>query len=121
MPIIDIEIVLKPNEPIPKEIVPELADQLGEIFDSPKGGTWVKVNGLDDHQYHENGRKEEGVYPIFVSVLKSRLPPAEDMQNEVKKITEAVAHICKRSSENVHVIYEPEGRGRIAFGGKLVP
>lgn len=39
MPIIKIEIVLKPDEAIQNEMVSELADQLGEIFESPKGGT----------------------------------------------------------------------------------
>jgi len=120
MPIVDIEIVLKPDEIIQSGMIAELADQLGEIFGSSNGGTWVKVNELPENHYAENGGKEEGVYPIIVSVLKSKLPPPEEMQKEVEKITSAVAQICGRSSENVHVIYQPEGKGRVAFGGKIV-
>lgn len=120
MPIIDIEIVLKPDETIPKKMVPELADQLGEIFGSSKNGTWIKVHGISSIHYAENGGKEEGVYPIFVSVLKSRLPNPEEMQKEVVAITSAVAQVCKRPSSLVHVIYLPEGKGRVAFGGKIV-
>ena len=120
MPIVDIEIVLIPNETIQSQMVSELTDQLGEIFGSPKGGTWVKVRGLIESQYAENGQGREDVYPVFVSVLKSRLPAQEDLQIEVEKLTATVAQICGRPPENVHVLYEPEGRGRVAFGGKLV-
>lgn len=120
MPIVDIEIVLKANEIIQSETVEELADQIGEIFGSPKGTTWVKVRGLERDHYAENGGALDGVFPIFISVLKSKLPATEEMQKEVEKITGAVAQICGRPSGNVHVIYLPEGRDRVAFGGKLV-
>jgi phenylpyruvate tautomerase PptA (4-oxalocrotonate tautomerase family) len=120
MPIVDIEIVLKPDETIPDEMVSELADQLGEIFGSPKNGTWVKVHEIAGHHYAENEGKEKDVYPIFVSLLKSRLPGAEEMQKEVEAITETVARLCDRPPSLVHVIYQPEGKGRIAFGGKIV-
>ena len=120
MPIVEIEIVLKPNEIIQGEIVEELAEQLGEIFGSPKGTTWVKVRGLTHDHYAENGGMPDGVFPIFVSVLKSILPTSEEMQKEVEMITGAVAQIFGRPSGNVHIIYQPDGRGRVAFGGKLV-
>ncbi|HEU0297001.1 MAG TPA: hypothetical protein VFR47_29955 [Anaerolineales bacterium] len=120
MPIIDIEIVLKPEETIPGEMAADLADQLGRIFGSPKNGTWVKVRGISEVYYEENGGKEEGVYPVFVSILKARLPEIDDMQAEVDAITAAVAQICKRPFSLVHVIYQPEGKGRAVFGGKIV-
>ena len=120
MPIVDIEIVLKVNEIIQSKTVEELADQIGEIFGSPKGTTWVKVRGLPDSHYAENGGTPDGVFPVFVSVLKSNLPTKDEMQKEVKMITGAVAQICARPSGNVHVIYQPEGRDRVAFGGKLI-
>lgn len=120
MPIIDIEIVLWPNETIQNHLVSQLADELGEIFRSPSRGTWVKVHGLPSDQYAENGETAIGIYPIFVTIIKSTLPSLEEMQREVEKITGAVAQICGRPSENVHVIYQPEGRGRVAFGGKIV-
>lgn len=121
MPIIEIEIVLKPNEILRDKMASEFADRLGEIFGSPKGGTWVKLYSLPESQYAENGGKEEGAYPVFVSVLKSKLPTHEDMQFEVERIASAVAQICERPPTLVHVIYEPEGSGRVAFGGKLIP
>jgi hypothetical protein len=120
MPIVDVEIVLKRGESLRKEIVIELANELGEIFQSPGGGTWLKIRELPDDRYAENDGTAEGLYPIFVSIIKSRLPDFDEMQKEVESMTGAVAQICGRSSENVHVIYQPEGRGRVAFGGRIV-
>ena len=120
MPIVEIEIVLKPNEIIQGITVEELANQLGEIFNSPKGTTWIKVRGLERDRYSENGGTPDGVFPVFVSVLKSMLPGKDEMQKEVEMITGAVAQICGRPSGNVHVIYFPEGKGCVAFGGKIV-
>ena len=121
MPIVDIEIVLRANESVYKEMVSDLAEELGDIFHTPQGGTWIKVHPLSADQYAENGGTPDGIHPIFVAIIKSKLPSLEEMQNEAAKITGAVAQICGRPSENVHVIYQPEGRGRVAFGGKLVP
>ena len=120
MPIVEIEIVLKPNEIIQSETVEELADQLGEIFGSLQGTTWIKIYGLTQDHYAENGETPAGVFPVFVSILKSKLPAIEELQIEVESITRAVAQICGRPSEYVHVIYLPEGKGRLAFGGKIV-
>jgi len=117
MPIVEIEIVLKPNEIIQSETVEELANLLGGIFNSPKGTTWIKVRGLERDHYSENGGTPDGVFPVFVSVLKSILPGKDEIQREVEMITGAVAQLCGRPSGNVHVIYLPQGRGRVSFGG----
>jgi hypothetical protein len=34
-------------------------------------------------------------------------------------LTEGVASLCGRSPENVHLLYEADAQGRIAFGGRL--
>jgi phenylpyruvate tautomerase PptA (4-oxalocrotonate tautomerase family) len=120
MPIVDIEIMLRADESVDKEMVSDLAEELGDIFHTPQGETWIKVHPLSADQYAENGGTPAGVYPVFVAVIKSILPSLEETQNEAAKITGAVAQICGRPSENVHVIYQPEGRGRVAFGGKIV-
>jgi len=120
MPIVDVEIVLRPNETFRQEIVAQLAAELGEVFHSPQRGTWVKVRGLPADHYAENSGMLEGVYPVFLTIIKSEVPLPDEIQKEVEKITDAVAQICGRPSENVHVIYQPEGKGRVAFGGKLI-
>ena len=43
-----------------------------------------------------------------------------ELQTEVDRLTAAIAQICDRPAENVHIIYLPEGAGRIAFGGKVI-
>ncbi|HLF74679.1 MAG TPA: hypothetical protein VI524_10055 [Anaerolineales bacterium] len=120
MPIVDIEIVLKAGETLRAEWAAGLAEELGSIFASPPAGTWIKVRGLPSGQYAEIGGAPDGVYPIFVRVIKSKLPSLEEMQIEVGRITGSVAQICGRPSANVHIIYEPEAKGRVAFGGKIV-
>ena len=120
MPIVDIEIVLRANEAIREEVISELANELGKIFDSSPGETWIKIHPLSADQYAENGGTQDGIYPIFATVMKSKLSSFEEMQKEVAKITGAIAQISGRPSDNIHVIYQPEGRGRVAFGGKIV-
>jgi hypothetical protein len=96
MPIVDLEIVLKPQETISSELASELADELGRIFGSPRNGTWLKLRGIPEVHYAENGGKEEGIYPVFVSILKASLPELEEMQPEVDTIIAGVHAICKR-------------------------
>jgi len=120
MPIVDVEIVLRADEAIPEGMVSELADELSKIFHSARGKTWVKVHPFAADQYAENGGKPGAFFPVFVMVMKSELPSFEDMQNEAARISGVVAQICGRPPENVHVIYQPEAKGRVAFGGKFV-
>jgi phenylpyruvate tautomerase PptA (4-oxalocrotonate tautomerase family) len=120
MPLVDVEIVLKPQETLPEAMASELADKLGQLFGSPRNGTWVKVRGIDEVSYAENGGKKEGVYPVFVTILKAKLPDSEALQTEVDAVIAAVGQICQRTPSLVHVIYQPEGKGRVAFGGRIV-
>ena len=120
MPIVEVEVVLKPEETIPDEMASGLADRLGQIFGSTRNGTWVKLRGIAEVHYAENGGRDEGIYPVFVTILKASLPNAEEMQTEVNAIVASVAHICGRPASLVHVIYQPEGKGRVAFGGRFV-
>ena len=120
MPIVQIEIILRPNEVVRKDLAAELAGELGKIFHSAKGETWVKVQWLLPEQYAENDEPQGSIFPVFVSILKSTLPPPDKIQQEVDKLTHATAQICGRPTENVHVMYEPEGKGRVSFGGKMV-
>jgi phenylpyruvate tautomerase PptA (4-oxalocrotonate tautomerase family) len=42
------------------------------------------------------------------------------MACEAERLTRAIAPILNRPPENVHILYEPDGAGRVSFGGKLV-
>ena len=65
------------------------------------------------------GGPPAGIAPVFVSVLKARLDDREALVQEARSLTEAIATGIGRSPENVHIIYEAPGLGRIAFGGWL--
>ncbi len=121
MPVLDVEIITRPGESIDPHLASELAQRAGEIFGSAPGNTWVKVRPLAGENYAENHDSPPGdVYPVFVSVLKAKLPSPDALRREVDRLTAAIAQICNRSTQNVHIIYLPEGTGRIAFGGKVV-
>ncbi len=119
MPILEIEIVLRPGETIPTALAAELADAAGKLFDSARGGTWVKLGALPAENYAENA-SPAGVYPVFVTILKAHLPEADAMQVEVTRLTRLIARLCERPVDNVHIFYQPDAVGRVAFGGKLV-
>jgi len=121
MPILDVEIVTYQNEHMPPDLAMELADQAGEVFDSAPGNTWVKVHLIAGENYAENMVASDSVFPVIVSVLKAKTPSPESLQAEVTRLTAIIAHVCNRPQENIHIIYLPEGAGRVAFGGKMVP
>lgn len=121
MPILNVEIVTHPNENIRPDLAMELANRAGEIFDSAPGNTWVKVYPIASENYAENMVASGSVFPVFVSVLKAKSPSLESLQAEVTKLSAITAQVCNRPQENIHVIYLPEGAGRVAFGGKVLP
>jgi phenylpyruvate tautomerase PptA (4-oxalocrotonate tautomerase family) len=120
MPILNIEIITRPDEYMRPELAKELADRTGEILGSSPGSTWVKVYFIARENYAENIISFENFLPVFVSVLKAKLQSPDLLQIEIAKLTAAVAEICGRPEDNIHIIYVPEGTGRVAFGGKLL-
>ena len=120
MPIVEVEIVLRPGETLCDDLAQELADGLGEAMNTASGSTWVKVEGLTRNRYAESGGMADDIFPVFVTILKSSLPELEERSVETERVTVCVSRICGRSPENVHIIYLPEGKGRVAFGGDLV-
>jgi hypothetical protein len=78
----------------------------------------VRFVSADD--YAENaGGPPAGAQPVLVSVLLADPPQGTDLAAQAARLTQAIARVCRRPPENVHVLYEPPARGRIAFGGKL--
>lgn len=76
---------------------------------------------IHDGNYAENGASIEGNdLPVFVQVLHADWPTEEARVQEATALAAAIAICLGRQPERVHVEYAPPGRGRIAFGGKLV-
>jgi phenylpyruvate tautomerase PptA (4-oxalocrotonate tautomerase family) len=117
MPILTIEIVQQPDEALATDLATRLADRAGDIFGSTPGGTWVKIIAIA--QYGEN-HSNDSYYPVFGRVLHSRPPEGDDLQRQITDLTRAIAEEVKRPAENVHLIFEPPGVNRVAFGGTLV-
>jgi phenylpyruvate tautomerase PptA (4-oxalocrotonate tautomerase family) len=121
MPILEIEMITTDGAPPGEGKAAALAEAAAKVFESAKGRTWVRLSTLPLSQYAENGGgPAEGVLPVFVSVLKSAPPYGELRAAEAKKLAEAMALVLDRPVENVHVIFEPAAKGRIAFGGNLL-
>ncbi|MND08911.1 hypothetical protein D3C83_318630 [compost metagenome] len=54
-----------------------------------------------------------------MSVLEADPPQGDDLAAQALRLTEAIAAACNRPAANVHLVYEPPARGRVAFGGTL--
>jgi hypothetical protein len=60
------------------------------------------------------------VGPVIVNILKRRVPPPDLIEVEVTELTRTIAGILDRPHEHVHLKYESDAIGRVAYGGKLV-
>jgi phenylpyruvate tautomerase PptA (4-oxalocrotonate tautomerase family) len=121
MPILDVEVVVAPGEVLSPDLAARLADRAGAALHAAAGRTWVSVRALPLAQYAESGGgPEPGVEPVFVTVIRASRAAGEAMEVEAGALTSAIAEACGRPAENVHLIYEPDAVGRVAFGGKVV-
>ena len=126
MPIVTIETLsddlLSDEDALPTpDQLQDLANALGELFGSLPSGTWVRARQQQRAYYAENDVEiSRDLRPVIVEVLKSDLEPAKNLAIEAAAVCALVAQILGRRTENVHVVYQPAARGRVAFGGKLV-
>lgn len=121
MPVLEIEIVTVDLEELDPGLAGRLADAAGAVFGSPPGRTWVRLRTLPVQQYAENGGPLPGdIRPVFVTVLHAQRPDGEALHHEINLLSTAIAAACDRPADNVHIFYQPDGRGRVAFGGRLI-
>lgn len=119
MPLVKIEIVSNSDtrEVPPESVTQSIADELGEVFGSPEAATWLRVKSIPRAQYAENGGVvPTEVQPVFVSITR-RHAAVQDLEKEAEAVAKYVAEALDRNREFVHVIYEPDAAGRVAFGG----
>ena len=120
MPIIRIELVVGEDEPeVEPSVVRALADELGDYLGSSVAETWVSLSYLPKSGYAENGVSET-LSPTFAHLLRYQLPEPSQLSNDAKAIADIIARHLGRPRENIHIIFEPDAKGRIAFGGELV-
>ncbi len=121
MPIVDIEIVEQPGHSLPTNLANLLAACIGEVLHAQAGTVWVKLHRLALADYAESDGNPNSITPIFVNVLMRLPPQGEELAAMMRELTVAIAEVCERPIENVHVLFAPSARGRQAFGGELVP
>ena len=121
MPIVSIEVLRTDEDPdVIPEILQALADALGALFQSDAGGTWVKLRYLNNSNYAENQiRLSASTGPVMVEIIHSTLPAEPALEIQAASVCSLVAEHLQRPEENVHILYQPNAQGRIAFGGKL--
>jgi hypothetical protein len=120
VPILDVEVVLCPEESLPPDFAARLADCAGEIFDQTPCTTWVKLHILPADCFAENcGGPLPDNFPVFVSVLMMDMPPRKKLDPMVNRLKLVVAALSGRQAINVHVFFLPEGAGRVYMGGRM--
>ena len=118
MPIVTIQCVGNADGEWDENTTQGLADELGRLFGSEPGGTWLRLTHLPRTQYAENETMvPPNVQPTFVEVMQGTLPA--DLAQQAEQVAAIVARQLGRSQANVHVFYMPPAGGRVAFGGQL--
>jgi phenylpyruvate tautomerase PptA (4-oxalocrotonate tautomerase family) len=121
MPIIDVRPVLSASHKLPAKAAQMLADSIARELKVQNGRVWIRLLEIPRANYAENGEVlEDHRLPVFVQVLHADTPDQVIRIQEAQALAAAVAACLGRPIEQVHIEYEPEGRGRVAFGGKLL-
>lgn len=120
MPILDIQIVGPVPGSVRADLARRLAEAVGDALAAPPGSTWIRVHDIPEADYAENGGGDPGdALPVFVALLLADPPEGEARAAQIERLTPAIAAACGRPADRVHLLYEPPGRGRMAFGGRL--
>lgn len=122
MPILDVTAVLRDGETLAADLSRQLADAAGRVFGAAPGTVWVTLHTLPADRYAENGTAAADTpRPVLVRVLKATEDATDARADEAATLACALAACLAREPAQVHLIYEPAGSGRVAFGGRLVP
>lgn len=121
MPILAIQVVVHPGEEVPTGRAGALADAAGRALGSPPGRTWVRLESLAATHYAENEvAPSDTPLPVFVTILMARPPRGDARRAQAAMLAGALAETLGRPRDLVHIVYQPPGAGRVAFGGVLV-
>ena len=121
MPILDVLLVVPEGAPLPAGLAAAIADGAGTLLNAPAGRVWVRLSVLPADHYAENGVAPADLpRPVFVTVMHADLPDAEQLSAQARALSDAVAWVVGCDADRVHVEFAPSGRGRVAFGGRLL-
>jgi phenylpyruvate tautomerase PptA (4-oxalocrotonate tautomerase family) len=112
MPILEVDVVGRSTSGLARKIAAAAGPIVG------RGHTWVIVRKVAQADYAEDAG---GAYrPLLVKIMERRRPRGPRLKAEIRALTAAIAKACRHPAENVHILYEPDAAGRVAFGGVLV-
>lgn len=120
MPILDVEIVESPGWFRQPDLAQRIADAAAHALGAPPQSVWVRISTIASANYAENGGTPADAAPVFVTILEKSPPQGAALAAEVAALTTAIAGACGRSANDIHLIYEPPGLDRVAFGGRIV-
>lgn len=138
MPIVEIEVVASERDHWSADDSVRIANEFAAIFGAKPNATWVKMRRVSVADYAENNvdasqgtdidfpsnqkspANAPSVFPVFVNVIKRDKDPVDVRRVESRRLAEVVSEILDRPLENTHIIYQPPGSGRVAFGGILL-
>ena len=118
MPILELDIIGWPED-FADNLSQLLADSVGQALNSRPQGTWVKLAFVEPRFYAEN----EGALdlpPVIARVLQANTPKGKALKKQIADLTRAISNATNRPEASVHLILEPNAKGRTAFGGNLV-
>lgn len=121
MPVIDVSWVGGPTAAVPPDLARRIADAAGSVLGLPAGRVWVRLALLPLGHYAENGIADADLpRPVFVTVMHADLPAADLLAAQARALADALAAAVPCDPALVHLEYAPPGRGRVAFGGRLM-
>lgn len=121
MPLLDVRPVVSASHELPAHAAQTLADSISRALNAQTGRVWVRLTEIPKGKYAENGEVlQDNELPVFVQVMHADWPDEGARVQEAEALAVAVAASLGRQVERVHIEYAPPGRGRVAFGGKLV-
>lgn len=120
MPIVTVQIVCAAGEALATSTAQELADRIGTALQAAPGHVWVRLECLGRESYAENhAALGDAELPVFVTVLLHEQPRGDALRAQALAVATAVANGTGRPPGRVHVLFDPPGAGRVAFGGVL--
>lgn len=119
MPIVTIEIV-GGSALRGAKLSQRLADACSPAFPPEHREVWLQLRLVRGPSWAVSKKSSRGRKPVFVHVVREVNPRGAKLKQEIQGLTEAVARVTGRPRDQVHVLYEPSAKGRMAFGGRLV-
>ena len=123
MPILEVELIGEVAAETRRGLAERIAQNVAAVLKAETGSVWVRLRFTPASEYGENGPPAghpHPAQPVFVHINRRAIPAVAILKQEARALAAAIADACHRQKAEVHIVYEPPGKGRVAFGGSLV-